>query len=259
MKTSLKINRFCRHIMWRRFIQVTALVAALTIFSGIDCRVYGQPNEALKTLVTERFKWRQTDDAPIVLDNNLRRPFLFFRDAINQPWKIGRLFFIIIISASLAKLFAVNLVAGAQERCRKKFWASLACAFIYTTVLLSLARIAFPIEAMVPMALGCIALVQISYIIGIGLGVNIFANTLRDLISNQFGRKEKTPNGTSLSGWSGWIALIATSIILTAVSIIPEIGRLPRLGNRLVVLVAIIGLGSLISDMRTKSRHRESE
>lgn len=259
MKISLKISHYCNQIMWRRFIQVTAMVAALTIFSGIDCRVYGQPNEVLKTLVTERFQWPQTDEAPIVLDNSLRRPFLFFREAINQPWKIGRLFFIIIISASLAKAFAGNLVAGAEERCRKKFWACLACAFIYTTVLLSLARTAFPSEAMVPMALGCIALVQMSYIIGMGLGVNIFANTIHDLIGNQFGPKEKTAKSTALSGWLGWIALIATSIILTAVSTIPEIGKLPRIGNRLVVLVAIIGLGSLISDMRTKSRHRESE
>lgn len=207
--------------------------------------------------LAKKFPWLNPEESPpIVLDNNLRRPFLFFRDAINQRWPLGRLFLIIMLSACLTKIFAKKMVAGAQERCRKNFLICLASAFIFTTILLSVSRLAFHTDALVPMALGCIAIVQISYIVGMGLGINIFANTFSDLICNRLGHNSKETRKTILARW---FALVVTTVILTAIAAIPELGRLPRLGNRLVVLVAIIGLGGLISDMRTKSRNRESE
>lgn len=206
----------------------------------------------------KKFNWLAPPDQgkPIVLDNNLRRPFLFFRDAINQPWPLVRLFFITLLSACLTKLFAANMVAGALQSCRRNFLICIASAFLYTTILLSLSRIAFQTEALIPMALGCIALVQISYIVGMGLGVNIFANIFNDIASKRLGQTTKETRRTAIGCW---LALFATATFLTAISAIPELGRLPRLGNRLVVLVAIIGLGGLISDLRTKSRNRESE
>ncbi|CAN5212705.1 hypothetical protein BH11CYA1_BH11CYA1_35580 [soil metagenome] len=213
-------------------------------------------SEQSRLLRKVRWMARPGDDNPIVLDNSLRRPFLFFRDAINQRWPLGRLFFITMLAAVLAKVFAPNMVAGALDRCRKKFLICLASAFIYTTVLLSVARQAFQTEALVPMALGCIALVQLSYIVGMGLGINIFANIVSNQIGKRFGH---LTNGTKSKTFCRWLALIATVALLTAISAIPELGRLPRLGNRLVVLVAIIGLGGLISDTRAKSRNRESE
>lgn len=208
-------------------------------------------------LLTKKFHWLSPDESPpIVLDNNLRRPFLFFRDAINQRWPVGRLLFIMMLSACLTKIFAKRMIAGAQEHCRKNFLVCLASAFLYTTILLSVSRLAFQTDALVPMALGCIAIVQISYVVGMGLGINIFASTLTDLVGKQLRQELKETKKTILVSW---FALAATALILTAIATIPDMGRLPRLGNRLVVLVAIIGLGGLISDMRTKSRNRESE
>ncbi len=207
--------------------------------------------------LTKEFHWLSPDESPpIVLDNNLRRPFLFFRDAINQRWPVGRLLFIMMLSACLTKIFAKRMIAGAQEHCRKNFLVCLASAFLYTTILLSVSRLAFQTDALVPMALGCIAIVQISYVVGMGLGINIFASTLTDLVGKQLRQELKETKKTILVSW---FALAATALILTAIATIPDMGRLPRLGNRLVVLVAIIGLGGLISDMRTKSRNRESE
>ena len=206
----------------------------------------------------KRFHWLTPPELgkPIVLDNNLRRPFLFFRDAINQPWPLGRLLFITLLAACLTKLFAANMVAGALECCRRNFLICIASAFLYTTILLTLSRIAFQTEALIPMALGCIAVVQISYIVGMGLGVNIFASIFKDIASKRLGLTATVPKRSTIGSW---LALFATATILTAISAIPELGRLPRLGNRLVVLVAIIGLGGLISDWRNKSRNRESE
>jgi hypothetical protein len=248
------------------------LASALLTSSLLGQPSYGQAPEVQATEVqaTEvqatakaqepnkwQFQWlKREENQPIVLDNNLRRPFLFFRDAINQRWPLGRLFFIMMLSAGLAKVFAKKMVAGAQERCRKNFLVCLASAFIFTTILLSVSRLAFHTDALVPMALGCIAIVQISYVVGMGLGVNIFANTFSDLIGKRFGQE---PQETKKKILGRWFALVTTVFMLTAIAAIPELGRLPRLGNRLVVLVAIIGLGGLISDMRTKSRNRESE
>lgn len=207
-------------------------------------------------LAKEFHRLNREECAPIVIDNNLRRPFLFFRDAINQRWPLGRLFFILMLSAGLVKVFAKQMVAGAQERCRQNFLICLASAFIFTTILLSVSRLAFQTDVLAPMALGCIAVVQLSYVVGAGLGVNILANRLSDQICKRLGQDSKVTRKKTLSNW---FALIITVISITAISAIPEIGRLPRLGNRLVVLVAIIGLGGLISDMRNKSRSRESE
>lgn len=207
--------------------------------------------------IAKKFHWINLEESPpIVLDNDLRRPFLFFRDAVNQRWPLGRLFFILMLSACVAKIFAKRMVAGAQECCRKNFLVCLASAFLYTTILLSASRLAFQTDALAPMALGCIAIVQISYVVGMGLGINIFANTFSDLVCKRLSQESQETRKKILISW---FAVAATTLILTAIAAIPELGRLPRLGNRLVVLVAIIGLGGLISDMRTKSRNRESE
>ncbi len=270
------ILRTSNKFLWQK----TAIIAVLFLASATLCQTsFSQENtlseksiaieQATPTAETsleqkragfwqKKFHWLAPPDQgkPIVLDNNLRRPFLFFRDAINQPWPLGRLFFITLLSACLAKLFTANMVAGALQSCRRNFLICITSAFLYTTILLSLSRIAFQTEALIPMALGCIALVQISYIVGMGLGVNIFANIFNDIASKRLGQTAKE---TKRSAIGCWLALFATVTILTAISAIPELGRLPRLGNRLVVLVAIIGLGGLISDLRTKSRNRESE
>ena len=270
------ILRNSKNFIWRKI----AIIAVLFTASVILCQTgFSQENslseksiaaeQATTTAETsleqkragfwqKKFHWLTPPDQgkPIVLDNNLRRPFLFFRDAINQPWPLGRLFFITLLSACLAKIFAANMVAGALESCRRNFLICIASAFLYTTILLSLSRLAFQTEALTPMALGCIALVQISYIVGMGLGINIFANIFNDIASKRLGHPAKE---TKRSAIACWLTLFATATLLTAVSAIPELGRLPRLGNRLVVLVAIIGLGGLISDLRTKSRNRESE
>lgn len=259
-------------ILHKRLLITALFVSSLLASALLTSSLLGQPSygqapevqapEVQATAKTQepnkwQFQWLKREESqPIVLDNNLRRPFLFFRDAINQRWPLGRLFFIMMLSAGLAKVFAKKMVAGAQERCRKNFLVCLASAFIFTTILLSVSRLAFNTDALVPMALGCIAIVQISYLVGMGLGVNIFANTFCDLICKRFGQE---PQETKKQILGRWFALVTTVFMLTAIAAIPELGRLPRLGNRLVVLVAIIGLGGLISDMRTKSRNRESE
>ncbi len=276
MIVSTSNKSFWQNLFWQKI----AIIAVLLLASATLCQTsFSQENslseksiaieQAAPTAETslgqkragfwqKKLHWLTPPDQgkPIVLDNNLRRPFLFFRDAINQSWPLGRLFFVTLLSACLAKLFAANMVAGALERCRRNFLICIASAFLYTTILLSLSRLAFQTEALIPMALGCIALVQLSYIVGMGLGVNIFANIINGMISKRFGQ---TSAGNKRSAIGCWLALFATVTVLTAISAIPELGRLPRLGNRLVVLVAIIGLGGLISDLRTKSRNRESE
>ncbi len=193
----------------------------------------------------------QHDTAALMLDPALRRPFLFVREMINQKWPVGRFFILLLLTAGLTKLIIPGLVGGSLRRIRQKFFAAVACALLYSTILFSAARVAFHTTGFEPLALLCLALVQGGFVVGLGLGANLFATILQ--LKFIGARQLSTVKNNLLY----IVCLLAVVALLTLISTVPEIWRFPRIGNRVVILVAMIGLGGLICHFRLRFKGEE--
>jgi hypothetical protein len=213
----------------------------------------GQYAQAGPRQFLNRFNLAPDTSKPVEISGNVRRPFLFFRDSINRPWKPIRLFLLMVTFAALVGNLAPGAVRASAYQCRTNFFGALASAFLFTVLFLGCARFAFQNEALVPLALLSIGIVQLGYIIGMGLGINVIAQVCYARLTDK--KESFSALGQRLTRA---FLLIAISTGLTVLSLLGDIGRLPRLGNRLVILVAIIGLGGLVASLYSRYRNESA-
>jgi len=185
---------------------------------------------------------------PLTLSANMRRPFLFFREQANHRLPLARLFIFLIIVAALAKILTPVLIKESNSQIQENFFSSIAYSLVYTTLVLTAARFAFqtPGEALVPLGIFCIGLVQASYVIGVSFAVNLFAAILTSKIFAKLNFSK--PRACLVYA----LSLMLVALALTLITTLPEVWRFPRIGNRIVFLVAMIGLGGLIARLRTR-------
>jgi len=178
---------------------------------------------------------------PITIKGGVRHPVIYYSNIANRPWSLGPLFCFLFMVSALLKLCLPRLVTAATNRCRTNFFASLSTAFIYATVLITLIRFAFLSEDLTAMGVFIFGLLQLSFALGSILSVNLFAQNLYNIVASK-----KEPHGAAVTVfvWGG--CLVVAAAIITAISLIPMIGPLPRLGNRMVMLLATLGLGGLV-------------
>jgi hypothetical protein len=179
---------------------------------------------------------------PITIKGGVRHPLIFFHQFANSRWALGRLFSFLFLVSALLKLFLPRLTDLATKRCRTNCYASLTSAFVYATVLVTIVRYGFFSEDLTPMGIFTFGLLQLSFALGCCLGVNLFAQNLYNLVT--VGTR---PTGTTAKVFIYGLCLAAVAGVMTVVSLIPYLGHLPRVGNRIVMLVAALGLGGLVN------------
>ncbi|MBU6450287.1 MAG: hypothetical protein KGS72_00805 [Cyanobacteria bacterium REEB67] len=208
----------------------------------------------------ERF-WSSATPAPvnaepIAITTEVRRPLIYFRQIANRRWKAGVLFaFLFLISAGL-KLFLPRLTEAAACRCQTNFFASLSAAFIFSTMAITIIRFSFLNDALSAMGLFTFGFLQLSFALGGCLGVNVLAQNLYAVTSNKV---SKNPTELKPAARTGLytLCLITVVTILCLVSMIPGLGPLPRVGNRMVMLIAALGLGGLVNLLVVSSKKVE--
>jgi hypothetical protein len=177
-------------------------------------------------------------DAPYI-SGAVKRPFIYFRQLANRRWRPGMLFFFLFIMSAALKLLLPRLTEAVTARARGNLFSSLASAFFYATILMSVTRLSFNNPDLSAMGIFCFGLVQFSFCLGGCLG----ANTIAELLYTKRPAPASTAGKVMLYG----LSLLAVSFVITLISLIPSIGHLPRLGNRMVALIAALGLGGLVN------------
>jgi hypothetical protein len=203
-----------------------------------------QPSEPLEETTTGKIPhWRQVldDMRPLNLDGNLRRPFLFFRQAADRPFKPIILLSFLLLFGWVIGLAFPELQKTARQTCGRKFFPCLIHALLFSVLNMTLARLAFLNESLLPLGLFAMGLIQFAYALGLVTGVLILAEKFADLGKLSF--KGKTA-----------VLILLASLVIVGISLIGALGPIPRLGNRLVFLVALLGLGSLLESLREKLR-----
>jgi hypothetical protein len=235
--------------------------SAKELYKEPDKEPYKEPDkEPDNEPYNERF-WSSPSAAPsnatpIAITTEVRRPLIYFRQMANRRWKIGALFaFLFCIGAGL-KLFLPRLTEAAASRCQTNFFASLSSAFIFSTMAIVIIRFSFLNDALSAMGLFTFGLLQLSFALGACFGVNALAQKLYAITSNKVSKNAddlKKPARTALYA----LCLITVVTILCLVSMIPGFGALPRVGNRMVMLIAALGLGGLVNLLAVGSKKIE--
>lgn len=183
----------------------------------------------------------QSSDLPLTLDSGLRRPFIFLRDTANKAWPPLLLFLGMTFMASTCRFAAPKLTSSCLECCRKNFLFTTAAGIFYSSLLMIMARTSFRVETLAPMGILCIGLLQMSFLFGLAMAVNLLAAKIDARIN------------TKNNYWLSFLSIMLASLLLTAVSTVPALGRLPRLGNRVLLTLAMIGAGSLVRSLKSRT------
>jgi hypothetical protein len=192
----------------------------------------------------ENLSSKSTDeqlDEEIPMNDIRKRPYLRFRLALNRKPKVIACFFSLVLIGAIALFLSPADIFQARDFCRLKFLRSFGIGFAAALLILIVARPFFLCEVGIPLAFALIAFLEL----GLVLGLVVAASLIGETVANALGASRllwlaERPSYRSL------FYLIIGALTLAITLLIPGIGHFPRLGTRLVVLIAMAGCGALL-------------
>lgn len=219
------------------------LLLQIGLFEGFG--LFGLPGQAqdqresqtkaagLEAVLQQRAWQRLTEANDVTFPKEIRYPFIYSRKALNLTWKPGFVFAIIMFMSLVLRFIAPKSLKESTEKCREGIFLCLTAAFIFTAIVMTLTKAAFYSEALSPLGLLLTGFTQLAYLIGVAVGANAVALGLIDKMGRS-GRKAEL------------MSLTITIALLSLLALIPDLGPLPRIGNRLLGILAMLGLGGLL-------------
>jgi hypothetical protein len=169
------------------------------------------------------------------------RPYLRFRRVLNHPPRVALSFFILTLIGVVALFVLPQGIAQAKDVCRAKFFGSFAVGLTTSILILVVAKPLLLCEVGFPLAYALIAFWQLGTI----LGLVVIASVIGEKVGGVLGLKNM-PWLAEKPSWRNIVYLVLGALLLAVALAIPNIGHLPRIGTRLVVLIGIVGLGALL-------------
>lgn len=173
------------------------------------------------------------------------RPMLLWFHWANLPKPFGPCFlFILFISVSVTSVMPV-WVKKAEMFCKQSFWRTFFVGCLIATLTITLIRGALLSMFGWPMSVLVAGAFQLSLLVGLSVMVLLIGESLGYYL--KLDAWIKRPDVRRLA------CLVLGTLICVALLQIPGIGILPKIGTRLVAMLALVGLGGLY-----RSRQRES-
>jgi len=145
-----------------------------------------------------------------------------------------------MFSSLLVCSFFPTQVATAKEACRRQFWRCIGKGTLVTILIATAARILVAIN-FTHLALVGIAFVQLAALGGLCVSISLIGTRILDKCGlSQKGWMLAHPR------WATFFALFIGCLIVALITQIPGLGRFPKLGMRIVMLIAILGAGGLL-------------
>lgn len=198
--------------------------------------------------------WQYT--VPDLLDQNVRtrdlrkRPIMYWREWANQPVYFGPCLLLALFATIAGNFLLPKRLEAARSYCALSFWRCFLAGLITLGLLVALARGMFDSRIGTPLAFTTLAVLELGLIMGIGVSCSLIGERL-------FGRLNLTDHPALVARpvLQRILMYVAGSIVFALIMIIPGIGMLPRLGTRLAMLIALLGLGGLVrSKLGTQTR-----
>jgi len=229
------------------------ILPVVVSLSTLVCLPLMQPAQQSQLLpaATAQNRWfglrlKETNSEPLVLNDHMRKPLKYFKEALDERWRPGALFFFCLFISFTLRLLPCKTLQTARKTMRASVIKSLTYSFIYSFLLMVLARCSFEKEAMLPMGLLSMGILEVSYTVGLATGICALSDRLCEI----FKIKEETKS----SRWLGYGTVVLTCLAVALLSTIPGFAMLPRIGNRLVLLLGMLGLGGILQEQYRKAK-----
>ncbi|MBX9696180.1 MAG: hypothetical protein K2Z81_27575, partial [Cyanobacteria bacterium] len=175
------------------------------------------------------------------LRSHEQAPIVAFRLWAKSPKPFVPMLGIFIFVGILGNAFFASQIAVAQECCRLQFWRCLGRAFLVGVMIGMSQRILLALKLTVPLSILLAGVVQFCLFAGLCVAITLI------------GERILKKTGISQIPWLSehprvymFLRIVVGSLLLALIGQIPSIGRLPQIGIRLVMLVAILGAGGLL-------------
>jgi hypothetical protein len=180
-----------------------------------------------------------------------RRPLVYWRSWANQRLPFGRILGLLIIVSLTINYFIEPKILEAGLIYRQKWLRCFSIGVLLFTFGMIGAGIMSRMGLFAPVGVLLIATIQLSALIGLTIGAHAIGDTTLKLsgLNNKFPK----PWLKTLSKFTVGCLLLSLFLLL------PGVGRLPRMGTRMLALVAAAGAGSIFLALRSPKTKVEYE
>ncbi|HEY9870534.1 MAG TPA: hypothetical protein V6D08_15320, partial [Candidatus Obscuribacterales bacterium] len=169
------------------------------------------------------------------------RPFLYWRAWADKPLPVVPAFLFCLVTGLAAWALLPGTLGAAEELCRSSFWKSLLAGAFTVVAGAIFARCLFVSQIGQPLAWLTLGVLEF----GLILGTAVSSKLIGDSILARSGLAGKAP----LAG-RAWleraIPLAVGTALVCLLLLIPGFAGFPRIGIRLVMLVAFLGFGGVV-------------
>ena len=173
------------------------------------------------------------------------QPFRYWREFASRPLPVVQVSAFLFMTSTLAVVLVPATLTRAQRCCTDTFWRSLFTGLIAAVIACVLARVLFVSEIGSPLAVVILAAVEFGLLAGLAAVVWLLGESVLrrlGLGGVAFLSRERL---------SGRLVQVAIGVsLVSALLLVPGLGAPPRVGIRLVLLVAALGLGGLARSCR---------
>lgn len=166
------------------------------------------------------------------------RPFLYWRAWANQKLPLYRVFFFLLFAVNIISVIAPRLVTDAREPYESKWFRCLGLGVLFFTIAPGAAGQMARLGLFTPLATVIIAFVQLTALAGLSVAAQAIGDSIFRILHLNSIIKHPLLNRLA--------SLCVGTLALSSISLIPGIGQMPRLGNRMLALVAAAGTGGLL-------------
>ncbi len=177
-------------------------------------------------------------------DDIIRRPFVYWRAWINQKLPYGRVVWCLMVAALLLQYLFGKLLALAKENYEQRWLRCLGIGILVTVIsgviTGTAARMGFfaPLATLIQGLTQCLSL----------LGLTVSADSLGLIVSKAV-RLESRLQKPCLGSL---VHVLIGVLLLSLFVLIPGVGPLPRLGNRVLALFCAAGLGAVWVQLQSR-------
>ena len=169
-----------------------------------------------------------------------QQPFRYWRYWSNEPKPFAPTFLFCLTTSALAWLIAPAWLERAEGASRRRFWRTLLIGLTLVCVALGLARLLFLTHIGQALAVLVIGVVELGLLAGLAAASSLIGGALIGRLCPPY--RSWQPRRPFVRRAA---AVALGTAVITALVLLPGLGHLPRVGIRLVMLFACLGLGGL--------------
>lgn len=179
-----------------------------------------------------------------------RRYALEVKEWLNEPKPPLATFLFNVLVSALALAFFPGTIEAATRLCKQHYWRCFGRALLTNISLFLLFRVSIESKITTPLAFLFAGVLEFFIAAGLALGIIMIGESLLSRLAPNFLQDRPRIRKT--------LIILLGSLFATLIIQIPGLGRLPRPGSRLMLLLATLGEGGLLALLQKRNENERS-